>query len=128
MIDEDIEAIASAGRASQEDGNGTDGRVLPGSAHSQIRNTVAIDISDSRNCRAELRVGVVRIQPINQACEAARVVVDEPPLATEALVVSIIDGGAFERSTKGLVAVPAEFADALARASSRGNAIVLVAP
>ena len=59
---------------------------------------------------------------------AARVVVDEPPLATEALVVSIIDGGAFERSTKGLVAVPAEFADALARASSRGNAIVLVAP
>ncbi len=59
---------------------------------------------------------------------AARVVVDDPPLATDAVVVSVAEGGAFDASTTGLVAVPPQFADALARAAARGNAIVLLAP
>ena len=59
---------------------------------------------------------------------AARVVVDDPPLATDAVVVSVAGGGAFGGSTTGLVAVPAQYADALARAAARGNAIVLLAP
>lgn len=62
------------------------------------------------------------------AGKPARVVAVDPPLATEAIVVSISDGGAFDSSTTGLVAVPPDFADALARAASRGNAVVLLAP
>jgi hypothetical protein len=58
----------------------------------------------------------------------ARVVVDDPPLAIDAVIVSVADGGAFDRSTNGLVAVPAEVADAIARAATRGNALVLIAP
>ncbi len=59
---------------------------------------------------------------------AARVVVDDPPLATEAVVVSVAEGGAFDAFTTGLVAVPPQYADALARAAARGNAIVMLAP
>jgi hypothetical protein len=58
----------------------------------------------------------------------ARVVVDDPPLATEAIVVSVERPGAFDTTATGLVAVPARYADALARAAARNGAIVLVAP
>jgi hypothetical protein len=56
----------------------------------------------------------------------ARVVIDDPPLATDAIVVSVTDGGAFGASTTGLVAIPARFADEVGRAARRHAAVVLV--
>ena len=59
---------------------------------------------------------------------AARVVVSDPPMATDGLVVSIARSGAFDRGTSGLVSIPADAADAVARAAARGNVVVLLAP
>lgn len=59
---------------------------------------------------------------------AARVVVSDPPMATNGLVVSIAQGGTFDRGISGLVSIPADAADAVARAAARGNAVVLLAP
>lgn len=69
----------------------------------------------------ELPAGAAPGQP-------ARIVVDDPALATEALVVSVSDGGAFSSMASGLVAVPGIHADAIARAASRSRVVVLLAP
>ena len=58
----------------------------------------------------------------------ARVVIDNPRFATSAVIVSVADGGAFDASVSGLVAVPAEHADEVARAAARGDAVLLVEP
>lgn len=58
----------------------------------------------------------------------ARVVAADPPLATDAVVVSVAGGGAFDASTSGLVAVPREYADAVARATVRSEVTVLLSP
>ena len=63
-----------------------------------------------------------------EAGSPARVVVDNPQFATSAVIVSVADGGAFDASTTGLVAVPAEHADEVARAVTRGDAVLLVEP
>ena len=62
------------------------------------------------------------------AGQAARVVVEDPPISMDAVIVSIAESGAFANSDRGLVAVPADHADTVARAAARGAAIVLVAP
>jgi hypothetical protein len=58
----------------------------------------------------------------------ARVVVSDPVLATEALVVSVSAGGRFGGGATGLVAVPPDFADQIARAAAKGRVSVLLAP
>ena len=56
----------------------------------------------------------------------ARIVVRDPPLATDGVVVSLAAGGAFDSFRTGMVAVPPQHADAIARASTGGQVTVLV--
>jgi hypothetical protein len=59
---------------------------------------------------------------------AARIVVSDPAMATDALVVSISEGGAFDAFALGMVAVPPGHADEIARAAANGAVTVLVSP
>ena len=70
----------------------------------------------------------LRIPEAAEAGSRARIVVADPPLASEAYIVSISPGGAFDDSATGLVAVPSENVDAIARAAALGSVVVLVAP
>ena len=56
----------------------------------------------------------------------ARIVVADPPLSVDGIVGSVSDGGAFAATTSGLIAVPPDTADAVARAAAVGRARVLL--
>lgn len=58
----------------------------------------------------------------------ARVVVSDPLLAADAIVVSVSSGGRFGSGATGLVAVPPDVADQIARAATQGRVAVLLAP
>ncbi len=58
----------------------------------------------------------------------ARVAVTEPLLTVDGIVVAVADGGAFGASATGLVAIPPDSADAVARASALGRVSVLLGP
>jgi hypothetical protein len=58
--------------------------------------------------------------------DTARVVVAEPPLGIEAMILTVHPAGPFEAAARGLVAVAGEHADAAARAAQRGDTVVLL--
>lgn len=70
----------------------------------------------------------MRIPESAEAGSAARIVVSDPALAIDGVVLSIFDGGAFEASASGMVAIPPEHADAIARAMPNGTVTVLISP
>ena len=52
---------------------------------------------------------------------AARVAVRDPALAADGVVVSIIGAGAFDAFASSIVAVPPQYADAIARTVPNGD-------
>ncbi len=57
-----------------------------------------------------------------------RVIVDDPPFVTDGDVTGAAVADDFGFESAGLVAVPAEAAEAIARAAGRGGVTVLIAP
>lgn len=57
----------------------------------------------------------------------ARVVLVDPPAAIDGIVASVLEPGPFGGTVSGLVAVPPEHADAIARAAAAGSVRVLTA-
>ncbi len=57
-----------------------------------------------------------------------RVIVDDPPMGIDGVVTGTPTADAFGFEASGLVAVPGESADAIARAAGRGGVTVLIAP